>query len=35
MEPVNIVVNQFQKRLIARPTASSCVACKTELQENE
>ena len=24
-----------EKRLIARPTASSCVACKTELQENE
>lgn len=23
------------KRLIARPTASSCVECKTELQENE
>ncbi len=24
-----------QKRLIARPVASSCIACKTELQENE
>jgi len=24
-----------EKRLIARPTASSCVTCKTELQENE
>lgn len=23
------------KRLLARPTASSCVECKTELQENE
>lgn len=23
------------KRLIARPTASSCINCKTELQENE
>jgi len=23
------------KRLLARPTANSCVACKTELQENE
>ncbi len=23
------------KRLMARPTASSCVSCKTELQENE
>ncbi|MFZ4648521.1 MAG: TraR/DksA family transcriptional regulator [Patescibacteria group bacterium] len=23
------------KRLIARPTASSCVECKTELQDNE
>lgn len=23
------------KRLLARPTASSCVSCKTELQENE
>ena len=23
------------KRLIARPVASSCVACKTELQEND
>jgi RNA polymerase-binding protein DksA len=23
------------KRLLARPTASSCIACKTELQENE
>jgi len=23
------------KRLIARPVASSCIACKTELQENE
>ena len=23
------------KRLIARPTASSCIECKTELQENE
>jgi RNA polymerase-binding protein DksA len=24
-----------EKRLLARPTASSCVNCKTELQENE
>ena len=24
-----------EKRLLARPTASSCVSCKTELQENE
>ena len=24
-----------QKRLLARPTASSCINCKTELQENE
>ena len=24
-----------KKRLLARPTASSCVSCKTELQENE
>lgn len=24
-----------EKRLIARPTASSCIKCKTELQENE
>jgi len=24
-----------EKRLIARPTASSCISCKTELQENE
>jgi DnaK suppressor protein len=24
-----------EKRLLARPTASSCVACKTELQGNE
>jgi DnaK suppressor protein len=24
-----------EKRLIARPTASSCINCKTELQENE
>ena len=24
-----------EKRLIARPVASSCVACKTELQEND
>ncbi len=24
-----------QKRLLARPTASSCISCKTELQENE
>jgi RNA polymerase-binding protein DksA len=23
------------KRLLARPTASSCIDCKTELQENE
>jgi DnaK suppressor protein len=23
------------KRLVARPVASSCIACKTELQENE
>lgn len=23
------------KRLLARPTASSCINCKTELQENE
>lgn len=23
------------KRLIARPVASACIACKTELQENE
>jgi DnaK suppressor protein len=23
------------KRLVARPTASSCINCKTELQENE
>jgi len=23
------------KRLMARPVASSCIACKTELQENE
>ena len=23
------------KRLLARPTASSCISCKTELQENE
>ncbi|MDD2258139.1 hypothetical protein EOL72_01320 [Candidatus Falkowbacteria bacterium] len=23
------------KRLMARPTASSCISCKTELQENE
>ena len=23
------------KRLLARPTASSCIACKTELQEND
>ncbi len=27
--PINI------KRLLARPTASSCITCKTELQENE
>lgn len=24
-----------EKRLVARPTAGSCIACKTELQENE
>ena len=24
-----------EKRLLARPTANSCVSCKTELQENE
>ncbi|MFA5155147.1 MAG: TraR/DksA C4-type zinc finger protein [Patescibacteria group bacterium] len=24
-----------KKRLLARPTANSCVTCKTELQENE
>lgn len=24
-----------KKRLLARPVASSCIACKTELQENE
>jgi DnaK suppressor protein len=24
-----------EKRLMARPTASSCIKCKTELQENE
>jgi DnaK suppressor protein len=24
-----------EKRLMARPTAGACVACKTELQENE
>jgi len=24
-----------EKRLLARPTTSACVACKTELQENE
>lgn len=24
-----------EKRLLARPTASSCISCKTELQENE
>jgi len=24
-----------EKRLLARPTASSCINCKTELQENE
>lgn len=24
-----------EKRLLARPTANSCVTCKTELQENE
>ncbi len=24
-----------EKRLVARPVASSCVACKTELQEND
>jgi len=23
------------KRLLARPTASSCISCKTELQEND
>ena len=23
------------KRLLARPTANSCISCKTELQENE
>lgn len=23
------------KRLLARPTASSCISCKTELQDNE
>ena len=28
-KPINI------KRLLARPTASSCVDCKTELQKNE
>jgi DnaK suppressor protein len=28
-EPINI------KRLLARPTANSCVKCKTELQQNE
>jgi len=28
-EPIN------EKRLMARPTAGACVACKTELQENE
>ena len=27
--PINV------KRLMARPTASSCISCKTELQENE
>lgn len=27
------VINE--KRLIARPTAGACVACKTELQEND
>jgi DnaK suppressor protein len=29
----NQLINE--KRLIARPTAGACVACKTELQENE
>jgi RNA polymerase-binding protein DksA len=24
-----------EKRLLARPTANSCITCKTELQENE
>jgi len=24
-----------EKRLLARPTASSCISCKTKLQENE
>ena len=24
-----------EKRLLARPTANSCVSCKTELQEND
>lgn len=24
-----------ERRLLARPTASSCIKCKTELQENE
>ncbi len=24
-----------QKRLLARPTANSCISCKTKLQENE
>jgi len=24
-----------EKRLLARPTASSCISCKTELQDNE
>ena len=24
-----------EKRLLARPTASSCISCKTELQEND
>lgn len=24
-----------EKRLLARPTASSCITCKTELQEND
>lgn len=28
-QPIN------EKRLLARPTASSCVRCKTELQEND
>jgi DnaK suppressor protein len=28
-QPINV------KRLIARPVASACMACKTELQENE